>query len=402
MKVTHIIADLPDGGAETMLYRLLTHTDRMAFESRVISLMGLGVFGEKIQELGVPVQTLGMRRSAPNPLSVLRLAGWLRSDPPDVVQTWMWHADLIGGLAARMAGRMPVAWGIHSSGLDPQKSKRSTVWVSKACSGTATWLPTRVVCCSNASRRAHEQMGYPPEKMRVIYNGFDLTDFKPDPAARLSVREELGVAADTPLIGMVARFDAPKDHRNFIQAAALLRRRMPNVDFVLCGHEIDWENETLVGWIDAAGIRDRCHLLGRREDVPRLTAALDVATLSSSYGEAFPLVLGEAMACEIPCVTTNVGDSAEIVGETGLVTPPKDSGALAEGWRELLELSPAERTRLGVSARQRIEKHFNLPDVVLQYEEFYKELAGCAGSEAASAAIARHRGRSLVYEPSKE
>jgi glycosyltransferase involved in cell wall biosynthesis len=174
---------------------------------------------------------------------------------------------------------------------------------------------------------------------------------------------------------MVARFDPQKDHRNFVQAASRLRARLPESHFLLCGDEITWENPELAGWIEVAGIRDWCHLLGTREDVPRLTAALDIATLSSAYGEAFPNVIGEAMACGVPCVVTDVGDSAIIVGKTGVVVPPKNPQALAGGWiKLLLDMSQEERLQLGLAARQWIMERYSLGKIVAQYERLYESL----------------------------
>jgi glycosyltransferase involved in cell wall biosynthesis len=374
--VTHVITALTSGGAEEMLYRLLLHTDRSTFEHRVVSLTNiLEPTGNKIEALGVPVHTLGMRPGVPDPRGVRRLARWLRLDRPDVVQTWMYQADLVGGLAASSLGIVPVVWGIHSTYLDPQSEKQLKIWVVRANAWLSRWLPVRIVCCAEASMENHAQLGYVKEKMLVIANGCSPTTFSPDPEARQAVRKELGIKEGRPLIGLVARFDSPKDHHNFVQAAALLRTRVPGVQFLLCGDEITWDNRTLASWIDTAGIRSCCHLLGRRQDIPRLTAALDIATSSSSYGEAWPLVIGEAMACGVPCVVTDVGDSALIVGDTGWVVPPKDPEALADAWQELLTLGPDVRACLGLAARERIKKHFSLASTVAEYQELYKELA---------------------------
>jgi glycosyltransferase involved in cell wall biosynthesis len=376
VKVVHIVADLGIGGANMMLYRLVSRTDRTAFETGVVSLIDIGPIGQRIQALGVSVRPLGMRRGVPNPLAVLRLARWLREDPPDVIQTWGYHENLIGGLAARLAGSIPVAWGIHHTDLDPQIEKRSTIWTAMACARLSRWLPAWIVCCSEASRRVHTQLGYAADKMMVIPNGFDPAVFRPDPAARRSVRRELGIYEGAPLIGLVGRFHPQKDPRNFVQAAARHHARLPESHFLLCGDGITWENPELVGWIEAAGIRDRCHLLGRREDIPRLTAALDIASTAASHGEAFPLVIGEAMACGVPCVVTDVGDSAIIVGETGVVVLPRDSQALATGWSQLLlDMSREKRLQLGLAARQRIMERYSLGKIVEQYERLYESLA---------------------------
>lgn len=379
MKIIHIITGLGVGGANVMLYRLVSRIDRKAFELGVISLTDIGLIGLKTRALGVPVRELGMSPGVPNPLAILRLTSWLRQDPPDVIQTWTYHADLIGGLAAWLAGRIPVAWGIHHTTSDRENTKRLTTWTVMACARLSRWLPTSIVCCSEASCRVHEQLGYPASKMLVIPNGFDLTAFRPDLEARQSVRQELGISDEVPLIGYVARFDPQKDHHNFIQAAARIHARLPETRFLMCGEGITWENLDLVEWIETAGLRDCCYLLGGREDIPRLMAGLDVATISSAFGEAFPLVIGEAMACGVPCVATDLGDSAIIVGDTGVIVPPKNPQLLAEGWSRLLvSMSRAERAKLGVAARSRIKERYGLRKVVEQYENLYRSLGNSA------------------------
>ena len=358
-----------------MLYNLLSQTDRNAFETEAVSLIEIGLAGHKIQALGVPVRALGMRRGVRDPLAVLRLARWIRQDSPDVIQTWMYHADLVGGLAARLAGNIPVAWGVRHTNLEPKIEKRSTIWIARICARLSSWLPARIVCNSEAGRQVHAHLGYAVDKMLVIPNGFDLAAFRPDPAARGSVRKELGVSEEAPLIGLMARFHPQKDHRNFVLAAAKFHTRLPESNFLLCGDGITWNNPQLAGWIEAAGIQSQCHLLGSRDDIQRLTAALDVASTSASHGEAFPNVIGEAMACGVPCVVTDVGDSAIIVGETGVVVPPKDPRALAAGWSQLLqEMSREERQQLGFAARQRISEKYSLGKIVEQYESLYESL----------------------------
>jgi glycosyltransferase involved in cell wall biosynthesis len=233
----------------------------------------------------------------------------------------MYHANLVGALAVRMAGHVPVVWGIHHSALDPRVDKRRTMLVNRACAFLSRKLPARIVCCSEASLRIHKELGYAAEKLEVIPNGFDLERVKPDPTARVSVREELGIPADALTVGIAARFHPHKDHRNFVRAAARLHKQMPEIHFLLCGLGITWQNSQLVEWIEAAGVRDRFHLLGLRRDMPRLFAGMDIAT-TASRSEAFPIAIGEAMACGTPCVVTNVGDSALIVGETGSVVAP--------------------------------------------------------------------------------
>jgi glycosyltransferase involved in cell wall biosynthesis len=374
IKVMHIITTLGPAGAETMLFRIASGMDGTRFENEVVSLTGILDLAERMREIGVRVRTLGMKTSLPNPLLVMRLAQWIRESKPDVIHTWMYHANLIGSLAAFLAGDVPVVWGIHHSTFDSRFDKRRTMLVNRACGLLSRRLAARIVCCSEASLRTHKRLSYAVEKLEVIPNGFDLEQVRPDPAARGSLRGELGIPADALVIGMAARFHPHKDHRNFIQAAGRLHKRMPALHFLLCGMDITRQNTQLAGWIDAAGIRECCHLLGHRKDVSRLFAGMDVAT-SSSRSEAFPIAVGEAMACETPCVVTDVGDSALIVGETGTVVAPRDPHALAEAWRKLIEAGAAVRCRLGIAARRRVQQHFALPAIVERYQAIYARLA---------------------------
>jgi len=386
-KVMHIITTLGPAGAEIMLSRMISGMDRTRFENEVVSLTGILDLAEKMRGMGAGVRTLNMKTSAPNPLLVMRLAQWIRESKPDVIHTWMYHANLVGVLAARLAGNVPVVWGIHNSALDPRINKRRTMLVNRVCAFLSRRFPARIVCCSEASLRIHGSLGYSGEKMVVIPNGFDLEKIKPDPDARASVRQELGIPLDAPLIGIAARFHPQKDHRNFVRAAARLHKQMSDIHFLLCGLDITWQNSQLAGWIETAGIRDCCHLLGVRQDMTRLFAGMDIATTASLGGEAFPLVIGEAMACGAPCVVTDVGDCALIVGETGTVVAPGDPEALAEAWRNLIEAGPRVRHRLGIAARRRVQQHFALPVIVERYQTIYSQLAAGAVHVLPSASL---------------
>jgi len=374
MKIIHIITGLSTGGAEMMLYKLLSRMDRNAFEAGVISLTDLGPVADRITSLGIPVSALGMTRGRPHPVMLWRLARLLREHSPDIVQTWLYHSDLIGGLAARLAGNRRISWSIRQSNIDADSNKRSTVWTARTCAMLSSWLPERIICCSHSAMESHLALRYARQKMVVIPNGFDLEAFRPDHGTRARVRQELGLDHAVPLIGLVARFDPQKDHQNFIEAAARVGQSFPSVHFVLCGKDITPANPQLMAWIGRHGLSGRCHLLGIRDDVPRLVAALDIA-VSSSLREGFPNVVGEAMACAVPCVVTDVGDSALIVGDTGIVVPPRDPEALAGGIIELLDMPPAERNAMGRRARERVEREFSLDSVVRQYEDIFHAVA---------------------------
>jgi glycosyltransferase involved in cell wall biosynthesis len=374
IRVMHVITTLGPAGAETMLCRIAAGMDTVRFENEVVSLTGILDLAGKMERIGVPVRTLGMTKGIPNPWLVLRLAKWIRESKPDVIHTWMYHANLVGALAARIAGNVPVVWGVHHNSFDPRVNKRRTLLVNRACALLSRRLPARVVFCSEASLDLHRKLGYAPQKLEVIPNGFDLGQLRPNSSARRSLHAELGIPADAGLIGMAARFHPHKDHRNFIRAAGRIHKRIPTIHFILCGLNVTRSNSQLTRWIADEGLSDCCHLLGVREDMPRIFAAIDIAT-TSSLSEAFPVVIGEAMACGTPCVVTDVGDSARIVDRAGIVVPPGDPVKLADALITLMEAGPEVRRRLGVNARARIEQNFALPDVVARYQAVYEQLA---------------------------
>ena len=377
LRVSIVITGLSTGGAEMMLLKLLERIDRSRFSLRVFSLTTLGEIGPRIQALGIPVEAMGMNRHAPSPLAVAALARRLRETKTDLVHTWMYHADLLGSIAARLAGVRTIAWCIRNTDLDRDKSKRATRLVARLNAIVSRWVPTGILCCADAARDVHVAFGYAGDKMEVIPNGFDLSCFRPDTDARHSVRNELNLPAETPLVGIVGRHDPQKNHAGFLAAAGLLLRSRPDVHFLLVGTGVDAGNRELVAAAHRAGVFDVSHWLGRRDDIPRLMASLDVL-VSSSFSEGFPNVLGEAMACGIACAVTDVGDSAAIVGDTGRIVRSGDMAALAAAMDELLALEPAMRAAMGERARLRVEEHFEIGRVVRRYEDYYERLAHLA------------------------
>lgn len=375
LKCLHIITGLDTGGAEMMLRKLVEWTDGHRLRNEVVCLTGNGPVGAALAARGVPVHALGMRGGVPDPRAVARLTRLVTSSAPDVVQTWMYHANLLGGIACRLAHVRPVVWNIRASHLEPGSEKRLTRFVARASARLARGLCDAVVTNSHDARAVHVALGYADALFRVIPNGFDTTTFRPDSAARAAVRAEWGVAGETPVIGMIARYHAAKDHATFVAAAARLREDYPHVQFVLAGDAVDDRNEALGALVRGAGLAGRIRLLGRRDDTPRVFAGLDICTSASAY-EAFPNVLGEAMATGVPCVATDVGDSARIIGDTGRVVPVRAPGALARAWADLLGIGPQARQALGARARCRVERHYPIAAVAEQYVALYEELAG--------------------------
>ena len=373
IKVAHIITCLDTGGAEAMLYKLVANSDRSVFDEQVVTMMEPGPIGKKIKDLGIPVHTLGMPRGDVGLKYLVRLIRWLKENPPDIIQAWMYHANLLGSLAGLMAGRPPVVWNLRQSNLSKVHNKTSTVVVMKICALMSRFFPKKIVCGSHAALRHHLDYGYCKEKMFVVSNGFDLRQFTPDILAYRNLRKELNISEGSMIIGLIARFNSQKDHGNFIRAAGMVLHKYPDLHFVLCGLLVTWENKILKKWIDETRSPDSFHLLGERHDIPQIMAGFDVA-VSSSLGEGFPNVVGEAMACGIPCVVSDVGDSALLVGDTGVVVPPADSAALAAGIVALIE-NHQKRKNFAEKARERV-RLFSIENIAAEYKAMYQKILG--------------------------
>ncbi|MFM9912807.1 MAG: glycosyltransferase [Methylophilaceae bacterium] len=374
IRIIHIITSLDTGGAEMMLLRLAERLQEH-FDQQVICLTNPGIVAQRLQAIGVQVTSLEMSSAWPNPWAIVKLAWLIRRFRPQVVQTWLYHADLLGGIATYLAGMRALAWNIRNNDLSADKTKPNTRRVVALCAKLSHWLPKRIVCCSQNAMQTHIALGYAQDAFVVIPNGFDLQLFKPDPSARHSVRVELGIPADAPVIGLIARFDPQKNHAGFFEAAYQLHKQRPDVHFLLVGRGIDASNPLMISWMHDAGVSKITRLLGERYDIPRLTATLDIATSTSSWGEAFPNVLGEAMACGVPCVSTDAGDASWIVGDTGRIVPRDDMTALAQAWDTLLGLADNELAMLSEQARARITDTFEIGNIAVQYAKLYQELA---------------------------
>ncbi len=358
------------------LIKLLARMDGERFHNIVYSMMEPGALAENVLRSGVEVRTLGMTRGVPDPRALIRLVRGIREWHPAVLQTWMYHADLLGGLAGRLSKNLPVVWNIRHSDLKSGSDKRMTIRIAKICAQLSPTLPDRIVCCAESSRQAHSQLGYKPSKMVVIPNGFDLDSYKPIPDARQLCEQRFGIPAGAEVVSLIARYHPQKDHATFFAAANLFSRDYPNVCFVLCGDGIENDNKELTSLAEKAGVVKNTRLLGRRNATEiALLMSRSALTSSVSRGEGFPNVVGEAMACATICVVTDVGDSAYIVGDCGIVVRPGSPQELAEGWRRVVSMNALERRTMGEAARRRVEQNFRIQTLVSRYENLYSELA---------------------------
>jgi glycosyltransferase involved in cell wall biosynthesis len=371
--VMHLITDLDIGGAETMLAKLVSSMDKQRFCTTVVSMIAPGVIGAELADLGISVRSLGMRRGVPDPLGAFRLLRMLSHDKPDVLQTWLYHADLLGLVAARLSRVPRLAWNLRCSDMDLRRYSG----LSRAMPRLLGWLsagPDLVIVNSHAGRIAHEQLGYHARRWEVVPNGFDTDRFHPDREAHARLCARLGWSEESFLICLPARFDPMKDHANFLAAAARFAQHCAVARFLLVGRGVDPGNTVLRAAVDGTGCGGKMALLGERDDIAALLAGSDLVTLSSAFGEGSPNVIGEAMACGVPVVATDAGDAARIVGNTGVIVRPRDPESLCAGWRQLLDLGAHGRAELGMAARQRIVEYYALPTIVAQYEALYQDL----------------------------
>jgi len=311
MKILHIITGLNIGGAEVMLKRLIESKPSEFPNTVAVSLTSLGVIGESLRARCVRVHALGMTSVWHSPIVLWQLVRLIHQYQPDIVQTWMYHADFLGGLAARLAGYRAIVWGIRSTAI-PQGPFSFTFWLVRLCAICSHIVPHQIICCAKSAKEAHIKLGYAAHRMTVIPNGYDFSAFDCYLNSRAESRMKLGYDVDDIVIGAVGRFDPLKDFHNFVTAASGLATKKGNVKFLMVGRNIEWSNHTLREWIESEGLVKNFQLVGEQSDVPFFLSAMDIFCLSS-VDEAFPNVVVEAMAMGLPCVVTRAGDAADII-----------------------------------------------------------------------------------------
>ncbi|HJW27349.1 MAG TPA: glycosyltransferase [Rhodocyclaceae bacterium] len=371
-RILIVITGLQVGGAETMLFQLLTRWSA-ALAPIVVSLTDVGRLGDELRRRGVRVEALGMNTTGFLP-GLLKLYRLCRDEKPRAVFTWLYHADLVGGLVARLAGCRTIVWNVRNTVI-PWGAARWHVHVAaRLCAMLSWWLPRKILCCSTRAAAAHGKIGYRRQLFQILPNGFDADRFRPDPHARRNLCRELGIPDHCFVVGRIARFDPQKDYASFLAAAARLHSLLPDSRFVLVGKGVDGENSEICADIERLGLGGVVFLLGHRDDMPALIAGLDLM-VSSSIAEAFPNILGEAMAAGVPCVATDVGDSAELLGECGTIVPPGEPAALAEACLEMLRCDRGVLRDLGMRARARVSERYDLSEIARRYEMLLLDVA---------------------------
>jgi len=361
-KILHIITGLEQGGAESLLYNILLKGNEIKKKQMVVSLTGPGYYKKLLEDIGVEVLCLNLSKF--NFIkSFFSLAKIIYRF--DTVHCWMYHSNIIGGFFAKLMRTKNIIWSIHHLSVCKKNLKGKTRLIIYFGALFSKFIPTHCIYVSNSSRLNHEKLGYNKKISNVIYNGVDVDVFRPIDNISTDV---LGgqPKGDSFFLGFIARWDANKDHEMLFKSLSVLKKH----DFVfkcfLVGLDMDKRNAELTSLIDYYSLNDVVELLGVRNDIPVIMNILDLHVLSS-VSEAFGNVIAESMACGTPCVSTEVGCTKDIIGDTGWLVSVCDHEDMAQKIMAASRFIDKERSDIARNCRDRIICHYNLESVFKKY-----------------------------------
>ena len=368
MKITHIITGLEDGGAEHTLFKICRYDSKN--KHTVISLTGKGKYFSQLTKLGIKVYCLDVKFfSFYQFYFLIKLIRFLN---PDIVQTWLVHADFFGGIAARLAGIKCVVWNIRYTNFKITKTKLTTILIIKILAIISSFIPKFIIINSKRAKEIYEFTGYDKKKLKLIPNGYDLSILKISAEKKNVFRKKFNIKKKVKLIGNVARYHPKKDHLNLLKALSLISAKKKNFYCILVGSDVNKNNRKLISEIEKLNLTKHVKLLDKKDNILGVMNALDIYVQSSSYGEGFPNVVAEAMACGSPCVATNVGDASFIIGNTGWIVQPNDSLRLSEEIEEALyEMKTKEWNKKIILARERVKSKFELNKMIKSYNRLW-------------------------------
>lgn len=370
LKILHIISGLGNGGAENILFQICSADT--ASQHQVIGLGGAGMYADRMQRKGVPVTCLHFKNLLNLPLGILRLRTIIKNAHADLIQTWMYHADLIGGISARLAGRIPVIWGVRASDAFLMPGYARLSGLVEVCAAVSRLIPSRIIFNSRRGAQAHIAKGYSAELCEVVHNGVDSDYFSPDPAARIRIRRSWNLPDSRPVLGTVARWDSIKNHALLAEALHALNATTQKWHAVWIGPGMSQYNCELIKLLDRFSLRRQVSLLGPATDMKGVLNGMDLHVLPSQ-SEGFPNVLAEAMACKTPCVATSVGDAEQILGKTGWTVRAQIPQALAQAMRQAIGSMKNRRAwdARRVDCRLRVKSQFGTKKMICAYNNLW-------------------------------
>jgi glycosyltransferase involved in cell wall biosynthesis len=393
MKLMFLLHSLQLGGAERQLTNLATGLARKGHDVSVATFYSRGPFSEDLRSAGVRVLSLEKRGRGDTVGFLYRLVGLARREKPDILHAYMEAANVLTSILKPLLAGMRIVWGMRCSIKDLRyydRFERAIATLEPKLAAAADLI----IVNSHAGAKSAAAQGFPRGKMVVVPNGIETNEFRRDEEARRRLRAELGLSDREFLVGRVGRLHPIKDYPTFLRSAARLHRLHPSVKFLCLGGGSAEETAIVHRLIADLNLRDCVSVLGPRRDVAAVYSALDIFVSSSSAGEGFPNVIAEAMACETPCVVTDTGDSAFVVGTSEHVVPPGSPDALTQACHRILTRSLVWNGKL---ARQRIVDEFGVDRLVDRTENILLGQVCCAG-KSQSPAVPAQRAKSPSFE----
>jgi glycosyltransferase involved in cell wall biosynthesis len=367
-RIVILVRRLDQGGAQRQLIALALGLKALGRDVHVALFYPGGAFEAELGSHGVPIYVPGKHGRWDTIGFLIRLASCLRRLQPDVVYSFMDVPNILAATLKPFLAGARIVWGVRASNMNLSRYD----WLSRLAYTLERRLARFADCIianSDAGKRHAVANGFPEGKMVVIPNGIDTKYFRFDSEGRQQVRSAWGLDEDEILVGLVARLDPMKDHLTFLEAASRIARERHHVRFVCVGDGPAAYAEVLKQQAAVLGLTSRLIWAGARDNMPAIYSALDISSSSSSFGEGFSNTIAEAMACGVPCVVTDVGDSAHIVADTGSVVVPGDGFASAAAIQRLIDLPAAGRQALGEACRARIVSEFGVDRLVQRTEQ---------------------------------